>query len=198
MRSSGSPGRGWRRTSPPCASSAPCWPPNGASRRRRARRGASPDRARDPRRDLQAPVRPADDRRRDAQGRSGQPAGPRDRAHQRGGAARHAGAADRAAPGQPGTVPGSPRPCGRSARPTGTGSASPSRQPGRRNRPCAGRARPAVHHPGGMRQCRPARQRPPACRVDDPPGRARRGCRPRHRHRLRPGRPWVGAPRNRW
>src|SRR5690349_11922062 len=40
-----------------------------------------------------------------------------------------------------------------------------------------------------MRQRRPARQRPPAGRVDDPPGRARRADRPRHRDRLRPGRP---------
>ena len=46
-----------------------------ARHRRRARRGTSPDRAGDPRRDLPAPVRPADDRRRDAPGRPGQPAG---------------------------------------------------------------------------------------------------------------------------
>ena len=62
------------------------------------------------------------------------------------------------------------------------------RRPGRRHRPRARRARPAAHHSGGLRQRRPARQRPPARRVDDPPGRARRACRPRHRHRLRPGR----------
>src|SRR5215468_7697618 len=40
-----------------------------------------------------------------------------------------------------------------------------------------------------MRQRRPARPRPPACRVHDPPGGARRAGRPRHRRRLRPGRP---------
>ena len=56
--------------------------------------------ARGPRCHLPAPVRPADDRRRDAPGRPGQPAGPRDRAHQRSWrrATRRA-AADRAAPG---------------------------------------------------------------------------------------------------
>ena len=63
---------------------------------------------------------------------------------------------------------------------------------GRRHRARACRARPAAHYPGGLRQRRPAWQRPPACRVPGPPGRARRAGRPRHRHWLRPGRP---APR---
>ena len=57
-----------------------------AGRRRRARRGASPDRAGGPRRDLPAPVRHADDRRRDAPGRPGQPAG---QARSSGSARRH-------------------------------------------------------------------------------------------------------------
>ena len=85
----------------------------------------------------------------------------------------------RARTGPPGDLRGLPRPARRHRR----------RQPGRRHRSRARRARTATHHPGGMRQRRPARQRPPACRVRGLPGRACRTCRPRHRHRLRPGRP---------
>ena len=47
---------------------------------------------------------------------------------------------------------------------------------------------PPAHHPGGLRQCRPARPRRRARRVHEPPGRARRAGRPRHRRRGRCGR----------
>lgn len=53
----------------------------GTSHRRCRRCGTSPDRAGDPRRDLAAPVRPTHDRRRDAQGQPGSPAGAGDRTH---------------------------------------------------------------------------------------------------------------------